>query len=218
MAERIQIRPEDQEAQVSQALSWIHSGFVIAAPLENGYVYLADAFTHDAVRSMHVLRGDDLGVVAQVLIAGIEVLHGIARDVSSSARVLMSNFWPGSLSFYLRPQQGLSWDLGDGKRLDQMCVRVPNPGFVLSLLRKSGPLAVVSAAHSGDSPILNPEHIGTTSPVLAAIFDGGKLATSLGSTIVSDIETSPTLVREGLITLEELKEHLPDIEREDSVN
>lgn len=218
MTERIQIRVEDQEAQVAQALSWIHSGFIIAAPLENGYVYLADAFTHDAVRSMHVLRGDDLGVVAQVLIAGIEVLHGIARDVSSSARVLMSNFWPGSLTFYLRPQQGLSWDLGDGKRLDQICVRVPKPGFVLSLLRKSGPLAVVSAANAGESPTLDPGLIGTTSPVLAAIFDGGQLARSLGSTIVSDIETMPTLVREGLITLEALKEHLPDIEREDSVN
>lgn len=218
MTERIQIRPEDQEAQVSQALSWIHSGFVIAAPLENGYVYLADAFTHDAVRSMHVLRGDDLGVAAQVLIAGIEVLHGIARDVSSSARMLMSNFWPGSLSFYLRPQQALSWDLGDGKRLDQICVRVPNAGFVLSLLRKSGPLAVVSAANAGEPLILNPDLIATTSPALAAIFDGGQLATSLGSTIVSDIETAPTLVREGLITLKKLKEHLPDMEREDSVN
>lgn len=218
MTERIQIRVEDQEAQVDQALSWIHSGFIIAAPLENGYVYLADAFTHDAVRSMHVLRGDDLGVAAQVLIAGIEVLHGIARDVSSSARVLMSNFWPGSLSFYLRPQQALSWDLGDGKRLDQICVRVPNTGFVLSLLRKSGPLAVVSAANAGGSLILNPELIATSSPVLAGIFDGGQLARSLASTIVSDIETMPTLVREGLITLEELKEHLPDIEGEDSVN
>lgn len=218
MTERIQIRAEDQEVQVSQALSWIHSGFVIAAPLENGYVYLADAFTHDAVRSMHVLRGDGLGVAAQVLIAGIEVLHGIARDVSPSARVLMSNFWPGSLSFYLRPQQALSWDLGDGRRLDQMCVRVPKSSFVLSLLRKSGPLAVVSAANVGESPVLDSHLIGTESPALAAIFDGGQLAISLASTIVSDIETVPTLVREGLITLKELKEHLPDIEREDSVN
>jgi tRNA threonylcarbamoyl adenosine modification protein (Sua5/YciO/YrdC/YwlC family) len=218
MTERIQILPEDHDAQVSQALSWIHSGYVIAAPLENGYVYLADAFTHDAVRSMHVLRGDDLGVAAQVLIAGIEVLHGIARDVSSSARLLMSNFWPGSLSFYLRPQQALSWDLGDGRRLDQICVRVPKAGFVLSLLRKSGPLAVVSAANAGGSHILNPDIIGTSSPALAAIFDGGQLSASLGSTIVSDIETSPTLIREGLITLKELREHLPDIGREDSVN
>lgn len=218
MTERIQIHPADQEAQISQALSWIHSGFVIAAPLENGYVYLADAFTHDAVRSMHVLRGDDLGVAAQVLIAGIEVLHGIARDVSPSARVLMSNFWPGSLSFYLRPQQALSWDLGDGGRLDQICVRVPKSSFVLSLLRKSGPLAVVSAANAGRPPLLNTDLVSTGSPALAAIFDRGQLAASLASTIVSDIETEPTLVREGLITLAELKGHLPNIEGEDSVN
>lgn len=218
MTEKIQIRHEDQEEQVSRAVSWIRSGFVIAAPLENGYVYLADAFTHDAVRSMHVLRGDALGVAAQVLIASVDVLNGIAREVSPGARALMSNFWPGSLSFFLRPQQGLSWDLGDAKSLDQICVRVPKTEFLLAILRKSGPLAVASAATVGESPILDASLIGNMNPVLAAIFDGGRLEASLGSTIVSDIETGPILIREGLIALNELKEHLPGIEHEDSVN
>lgn len=218
MTERIQIAAEEDEAQVVQALNWIRSGFVIAAPLENGYVYLADAFTHDAVRSMHVLRGDELGVVAQVLIAGREVLHGIAREVSPGAQVLMEKFWPGALSFYLRPNLGLSWDLGDGKRLDQICVRVPKAGFILSLLGKSGPLAVASAANVGRSPILNPDLIGTSSPALAAIFDGGQLTPSLGSTIVSDSATQPILIREGMVSLAELKEHLPAIVHLDSIN
>ena len=218
MTVRIEINPQEQDAQVGEALDWIRSGLVIAAPLENGYVYLADAFTHDAVRSMHVLRGDDLGIAAQVLISKIEVLDGIAREVSANARVLMKNFWPGMLSFILRPHQGLSWDLGDGKRLDQICVRVPNAEFVRALLRKSGPLAVVSAADAGKAPILDSHLISALNPVLAGIFGGGELLSSVGTTIVSDTETPPTLVRNGVLSLEELREHIPDMEYESSGN
>ena len=218
MTLKINLLPEKQDFQLAQALEWINSGLIISAPLENGYVYLADAFTHDAVRAMHVLRGDDLGIAAQVLISNIAVLDGIAREVSPQARTLMNNFWPGMLSFILRPNRGLSWDLGDGKRLDQICVRVPNAEFILALLQKSGPLAVVSVANAGNAPVLEANLIVADTPILAGIFDGGELLSSIGSTIVSDTQTPPSLVRNGLVSLEALREHIPDMEYESSGN
>lgn len=218
MTLKIELLPEKREEQVAQALEWINSGLIIAAPLENGYVYLADAFTHDAVRAMHVLRGDDLGIAAQVLISNIAVLDGIAREISAHARTLMNNFWPGMLSVILRPHRGLSWDLGDGKRLDQICVRVPNAEFVLALLQKSGPLAVVSAANMGHAPVLAASLIVADTPILAGVFDGGELLFSIGSTMVSDTETPPSLVRNGSVSLEALREHIPDMEYESSGN
>lgn len=218
MTLKINLLPEKRDFQLAQALEWINSGLIIAAPLENGYVYLADAFTHDAVRAMHVLRGDDLGIAAQVLISNIAVLDGIAREVSPQARTLMNNFWPGALSFILRPHRGLSWDLGDGKRLDQICVRVPNAEFILALLQKSGPLAVVSVANAGNAPVLEANLIVADTPILAGIFDGGELLSSIGSTIVSDTQTPPSLVRNGLVSLEALREYIPDMEYESSGN
>ena len=218
MTLKIELLPEKREEQVAQALEWINSGLIIAAPLENGYVYLADAFTHDAVRAMHVLRGDDLGIAAQVLISNIAVLDGIAREISAHARTLMNNFWPGMLSVILRPHRGLSWDLGDGKRLDQICVRVPNAEFVLALLQKSGPLAVVSVANMGHAPVLEASLIVADTPILAGVFDGGELLFSIGSTVVSDTETPPSLVRNGSVSLEALREHIPDMEYESSGN
>ncbi len=41
---------------------------------------LSDAFSPDSVRAMHVLRGDALGVAAQVLISDSEQIDGLARD------------------------------------------------------------------------------------------------------------------------------------------
>ena len=211
MTQTIDIQTGDRESHVDQALQWVRSGLIIAAPLENGYAFLADAFDQDAVRAMHVLRGDPLGVVAQVLISGQEVIDGIARDVSVNARVLMSTFWPGQLSFNLHPQRGLTWDLGDEKRLDQISVRVPSTEFVLALLRKSGPLAVSSVASAGRSPILDVGDISVREYDLAGIFDVGTLTAAQFSTVVSDSETGVEVVREGAVSVDQLRELLPDI-------
>lgn len=211
MINTIDIQSGELDSHVDQALQWIRSGLVIAAPLENGYVYLADAFDHDAVRTMHVLRGDGLGVAAQVLISSAAVVDGITRDVSTNARALMSRFWPGQLSFNLSAQRGLSWDLGDGKRLSQISVRVPSAKFVLALLEKSGPLAVGSAAVVGQSPILDVRDISAREYDLAGIFDAGVLPAAPVSTVVSDNETGVEVIREGALSVDTLREVLPEI-------
>lgn len=211
MINTIDIQSGDYQVHVDQALQWIRAGLIIAAPLENGYVYLVDAFDQDAVRAMHVLRGDALGVAAQVLISSSEVIDGIARNVSADARTLMSKFWPGQLSFNLSAQRGLSWDLGDGKRLTKISVRVPSAPFVLALLRKSGPLAVGSAALAGQPPILDSKDISAREYDLAGIFGAGILAPARASTMVSDSETGVEVIREGAISVETLQEVLPEI-------
>jgi len=207
----IDIQSGDLDTHVDQALQWIRSGLIIAVPLENGYAYVADAFDQDAVRAVHVLRGDALGIAAQVLISGEEVIDGISRDVSTNARLLMSHFWPGQISFQLAPQRGLSWDLGDGKRLTQISVRVPSAQFLLALLRKSGPLAVASAALAGQPPILDVKDIAAREYDVAGIFDAGILTPAQSSTVVADDESGVEVVREGAVSVAMLQEVLPEI-------
>jgi hypothetical protein len=90
--------PSNPAEHVGIAAKCIRDGFVIITPHENGYVYLCDAFSEDSVRAMHVLRGDALGVAAQVLIASHVQIEGIARDITDDARALMKAFWPGAHS------------------------------------------------------------------------------------------------------------------------
>ena len=42
---RIDLQVGEQKKHVERALKELRDGFVIVAPLERGYVYLADAFT-----------------------------------------------------------------------------------------------------------------------------------------------------------------------------
>jgi L-threonylcarbamoyladenylate synthase len=126
----------DLSEHVATAVTALKDGYVIVAPLEHSYALITDAFMHDGVRAMHVLRGDALGVAAQVAIANRDFIDGIARDISADARLLMQNFWPGLLSLNLKPQAGLNWDLGDGNSLDQISVRVPDSQFILEVLKE----------------------------------------------------------------------------------
>lgn len=211
MAQEFDIREGDLDEHVESARQWIASGFIIAAPLEHGYAFIADAFSHDAVRAMHVLRGDDLGVIAQVMVADTSVMAGITRDVPADAQTLMDAFWPGLLSFTLLPHRGLSWDLGDDKRLDEISVRVPSSEFILRLLRKTGPLAVASAARVGQPATLDISAIPALDRDLAGIFHTGELVSGPSSTIVVATQAELLVERVGAISLEELAQVVPAI-------
>ena len=213
MSEIVKLTSEDFAAQVALAAKAIRDGYVIVVPLEHSYVYLCDAFSHDAVRTMHVMRGDALGVAAQVLISDATRAVGIIRDSNEDLQKLTSVFWPGLLSVTAKPQLALNWDLGDDRNLDRINVRVPAAEFARALTAEVGPLATASATLVGQPVITSTDDISIDGTHLALIFDGGKLPNGLPTTIVETTETGLKVGRIGAISQAQLAEVTPDIER-----
>lgn len=205
-------------ATVDQAAEWIAGGYIVIAPLEHGYVYLVDAFSHDAVQSMHVLRGDAPGITAQVLVGSVKTAMGIVREISDEAKSLMNQYWPGLLTLNLLPQLGLSWDLGDDRKLDTVSVRVPQAKFLLELLAKTGPLACASVAKPGNPPVLSIAQMEVAQSMFLRICDLGDLTAGPSSTVVSITKTATTMVREGAICFDDLLAHCPEITVVQSAN
>ena len=213
MSEIIELAPAEFAAQVALGAKAIRDGYVIVAPLEHGYAYLCDAFSHDAVRTMHVMRGDALGVAAQVLISDATRATGIIRDSSEDLQKLTSAFWPGLLSITAKPQLALNWDLGDDRNLDRINVRVPAVEFARALTAEVGPLATASATLVGQPLITSIDDISIDGTHLALIFDGGTLPTGLPTTIVETTEIGLKVGRIGAISQAQLAEVTPDIAR-----
>lgn len=211
MATRVTFDPSQPSEHVALAAKSLRDGYVIVAPHENGYVLLADAFSPDAVRAMHVLRGDDLGVAAQVVIADIKAIDGLARDVTPDARTLMEHFWPGPLSLSLRPQAGLSWDLGDAGKLDWLCLRQPAHPFLQLLITETGPLAIASGALSGQPPLNDLDHLKYLDHEIALIIDSGLIEIAPSSTHLECESAGITLLREGAITRSEIEKAIPAV-------
>ena len=209
MATQAVFDPSNPGEHVGVAARCIRDGFVIVTPHENGYVYLCDAFSEDSVRAMHVLRGDALGVAAQVLIADHSQIEGLARDVTEDARALMKAFWPGALSLTLRPQLGLNWDLGDAGELDRVSIRMPSHEFLQALIKETGPLAVASAAMAGHQPIVEISQLDLQGHEVAMVIDAGVINTVTRSSQVEIEPTQTRLVREGAISQSEIQKVIP---------
>ena len=214
MAERVvlnNLKDSEFNEAVETAVRYIKSGEVIIAAAEHGYVYLADAFDKDAVKAIHILRGDRTNVVAQVFIGDIKVLTGISARLTQEQENLLNTFWPGLLSVTMKSQLALSWDLGDERRLGKVNVRLPNRKFLNAILLKTGPLAAASVALTGESAILDLTKVPIYESDIGVIFDEGKLESGQLSTWIDLSENEITVVRVGDISLEQLRSIVPTI-------
>lgn len=182
---------------VTRAVKAINDGYVIAVPLENAYAYLCDAFNHDAVRAMHVLRGDEIGIKAQVLVGNFKMAEGVSRNLDKRTITSMKKYWPGKVTFQVLPSALLNWDLGDNNEVDELALRVPSAPFVKAILAKTGPLATASVAKVGEAPITASNDVPTDG--IEIFFNNGKLRKGLPTTVVRTVAGAHTVLREGAV-------------------
>ncbi len=193
----VDLKKGQMARHVTRAVKAINDGYVIAVPMENAYAYLCDAFNHDAVRAMHVLRGDELGVKAQVLVRDFKMAEGVCRNLDNRTITAMKKYWPGKITFQVLPSALLNWDLGDNNELDELAIRVPSATFVKSILTKTGPLATASVSRSGESAITSSSEVSTEG--IEVFFSNGKLRKGLPTTVVRTVAGVHKVIREGAV-------------------
>ncbi len=211
MAQRIDLKTEDLSIAVDTAIRNINAGEVIVAPSEFGYIYLCDAFKKDAVKALHILRGDADGVAAQVFIKDSAVLPGLIKSVSNDIEAITTKFWPGPLSITFNAQPGLSWNLGDSGRLGTVNIRVPAHKFLTEVLKNTGPLAAASAALTGKSATLDLAELPIYESDIGVIFSDGVLSSMGRSTVVDATGSQLKVKRSGVIDAKELSAVIPNI-------
>ena len=209
MGKEIDLKNGELNRHVKKAAKAISDGLIIAIPLEHSYAFACDAFKHDAVRAMHVLRGDPLFTAAQVLVGNQKTAQGVVREITPEIAALMKKFWPGMVSMNLRPQTGLSWDLGDANQLDRISIRVPKSKFAKALLTQTGPLAIGSAVRVGRPVPKSLSDIFVLDSDLAFQFNNGNLRKGPVTTVVEADETGVRVLRIGAVSLEDIQSIVP---------
>jgi L-threonylcarbamoyladenylate synthase len=201
----------DSTELIERAITYLREGSLIIAPIEHAYVYVGDAFNHGAVKKIHQLRGDTRGTATQVMVAESKTIRGLTSEFSQTLENLSETFWPGLLTINIPPARGLVWDLGDERTLEEVAFRIPNEDFLREVARGSGPLAVASASLAGRPPTRKTSFFPALQSDYAALFDGGTLPEGPNSTVISIRDSGVTLLREGAISLAELRQVTPNI-------
>ncbi len=195
---------------VAAAAAAIARGQLVVLPTDTVYGIAADAFDPVAVAGLLAAKGRGRDAPPPVLVAGPDVLPALTSDVTDEVTALTERFWPGGLTVICWAQASLSWDLGDTG--GTVAIRVPDHELALQLLRATGPLAVSSANLTGRPPGATAEQtrdqLGDAVPVY---LEDGELAGGTPSSIVDATGEAPVLVRAGAVTLEQLREVVPDL-------
>ncbi len=185
----------------------------VVLPTDTVYGIAADAFSPQAVATLLAAKGRGRNMPPPVLIPRVQTMDGLAADLSAEARLLAEAFWPGALTIICHAQPSLTWDLGD--TVGTVALRMPDDRITLDLLALTGPLAVSSANRTGHPAAASvAEAIAQLAGSAVVYLDGGPRSSGdgLASTIVDATGEQPVIVREGTLSLEELRAVVPLVE------
>jgi len=204
----------DEEAERTEGLdAAVHSikrGELVVLPVDASYGLAADAFQPDAVDALLATKGRGRDLPVPVLVGSWSGLDGLTVLVQPPVRDLVEAFWPGSLTLVVEHAPSLAWDLGDSR--GTVAVRMPLHPVALELLARTGPLAVPAANRAGQPvPVTAQEAQEQLGYPVAVYLDGGPCTDPVPSTIVDVSGDVPRLLRPGGVTLEQLRQVVPEL-------
>ena len=120
--------------------------------------------------------------------------------LTPQARLLAERYWPGPLTLVADRAPGAPSHLGDGATIG---VRVPDDKVVRAIAASHGPLAVTSANLHGDPTPSTADGVAEQFPTLRLVINGGPRP-GASSTVVDVTGTTPVVLREGPISLDDI--------------
>ena len=119
---------------------------------------------------------------------------------------LIQKFMPGPITLVLRKKEGLPEYITNG--WDTIAVRMATSKALEELIRKTGsPLFMSSANQSGEPTCKNLDEIERCCSNLDGMMEG-EVSFGIGSTIVDCTSNELKILREGPISIEQIKEEL----------
>lgn len=203
--------PAERRRGLDQAESAVRRGELVVLPTDTVYGIGADAFSPSAISALLAAKGRGREMPVPVLVGAARTLDGVATGVSAAGRALLEAFWPGALTLVCHAQPSLQWDLGETR--GTVAVRMPLHPVALELLRAVGPMGVSSANRSGLPPATTAdEALAALGEAVAVYLDGGPVGEPVPSTIVDVTASPPRVLRAGAVSLELLREVVPDVQ------
>lgn len=196
---------------INTACQILERGGLVAIPTETVYGLAANAFDEKAVADIFKAKGRPQDNPLIVHISDYDMLQIVAKDVPKKALELAQKFWPGPLTMVLPRKDEVPPSVSAG--LDTVAVRMPSNEVARELIKKSGlPLAAPSANLSGSPSPTTADHVlSDLDGKIDAVVVSKKCDVGVESTVVTLCTNPPRLLRPGGVTVEQLREVLPDI-------
>jgi L-threonylcarbamoyladenylate synthase len=206
MAVRFDMSDEaERDEGIASAGRAVQRGRLVVLPTDTVYGIGADAFNATAVAALLSAKGRGRQMPPPVLVSAKTTLEALASGIPDWARALADEFWPGPLTLVLHQQTSLQWDLGETR--GTVAVRMPDHEVAIELLSRTGPMAVSSANRTGLPPAQDADNAEKMlGEHVRVILDAGPTPGAVPSTIVDCTTDEGRVLRQGVITLDQLNE------------
>ncbi|MEG2813551.1 MAG: L-threonylcarbamoyladenylate synthase [Oscillospiraceae bacterium] len=202
---------------IEYAAKLLCEGETIGMPTETVYGLAANAFDENAVEKIFIAKGRPQDNPLIVHIDSLEMLKELVTEITPTALALAKKFWPGPLTMIFEKSDRIPLSVTAG--LSSVAIRFPSNKVAQRLITACGlPLAAPSANISGSPNPTSANHVYTDMDgKIPAILDGGLCEVGLESTVVLLKGESLVLLRPGYVTIDMLKEVVPNVTIADGV-
>jgi L-threonylcarbamoyladenylate synthase len=204
--------------EIDQAARLLRAGRLVAFPTETVYGLGANALDADAVARIYAVKRRPATSPLIVHVASIEMAQSLVTNWTEIADRLARKFWPGPLTLVLEKKLGKqsqnpveqSSTIPDivTANLSTVGVRMPAHPIAQALIQAAGvPVAAPSANRFTELSPTTAEHVRRSlGAEVDLILDGGPCHVGIESTVLSLVESTPTLLRPGGISRKTLEE------------
>src|SRR5438067_3494858 len=197
---------------IERAAKLLRDGEIVVFPTETVYGLGADAFQPAALERIFAAKGRPFSDPLIVHIADEHELELLTTTISTEAKRLTQEFWPGPLTLILPRGPRVPHLVTAG--LETVAIRMPRHPVALALISALGsPIAAPSANRFMHISPTTAHHVFTDlSGKVPLILDSGPCQIGVESTVLDLCSDEPRVLRPGGISLEALRTVLPDVQ------
>jgi L-threonylcarbamoyladenylate synthase len=203
-------------SSIARAAECLRGGGLVAFPTETVYGLGVHALDVAAVRRLFAAKGRPATDPLIVHVLTFEAAHDLlGEDLETGpfcrVRRLAARFWPGPLTLVVPRSARVPPEVTAG--LDTVAIRAPAHPVARALLEAAAvPIAAPSAnLFSRPSPTRAEHVLHDLAGRIDMVIDGGRTEVGVESTVLDLTSETPTVLRPGAITIEMLRELLPNV-------
>lgn len=191
------------ENQMNEICDVIQKGGIVAFPTETVYGVGIHFDDEEALERLMEAKNRDYSKAITLMVADKADISQYAY-ISPQAQKMIDQFMPGMITLIFKKKESVRDSMTNGK--STIGIRIPDSEFVLSLLKKVGPMLVTSANLSQHSNTTSTQEVLNQLDGRIDLVVDGKTSDNIASTVVDVSQDEIKILRAGKITKEQIEE------------
>ena len=191
------------ENQMNEICDVIQKGGIVAFPTETVYGVGIHFNDEEALERLMEAKNRDYSKAITLMVADKADISQYAY-ISPQAQKMIDQFMPGMITLIFKKKESVHDSMTNGK--STIGIRIPDSEFVLSLLKKVGPMLVTSANLSQHSNTTSTQEVLNQLDGRIDLVVDGKTSDNIASTVVDVSQDEIKILGAGKITKEQIEE------------